>query len=114
MSVRRAVARPEGSEDLMDDVRRYERSALADRSKAALRLADAFLAFPGGFTQEARADALAHFSPAAIVEIALKLVWWSSNKLPVTLGTDAPHDEHRLTSFDYADDGEYIVQPAAG
>jgi alkylhydroperoxidase family enzyme len=110
MSMRRAVARPSGSGDLMDEVLAYEHSeALSDSQRVALRLHDAFLVRPGGLSAAARAEALEHFSRAQIVELALKFFFWSTNRPVVTLGVDAPHDENRLTSFHYGENGEYIV-----
>jgi len=114
MSVRRAVARPAGSGDLLDDVRRYEQSDLPEHQKAALRLADGFLAHPAGFRGDVTVATLEHFSSAQIVELACKLVWWSSNKVTITLGADAPYDEGRLTAYHYADDGAFVVHEPTG
>jgi alkylhydroperoxidase family enzyme len=111
--MRRAVARPLGSPDLMNEVLAYERSEiLTEAQKVALRLHDAFLVHPAGLDAAAHAEALAHFSPPQIVELALKFLFWSTNRPVVTLGTDAPHDPNRLTSFHYGKDGEYIVHVA--
>ena len=85
---------------------------LAKSQKVAFRLHDAFLVHPAGLTATARAETLEHFSPAQIVELALKFLYWSSNRPPVALGSDAPHDVNRLTSFHYGENGEYIVHPA--
>ena len=113
MSVRRAVARPAGSGDLMDDAVRYEEStALTEQQKVALRLHDAFLTHPGGFGSGARAQTLAHYTPAQIVELAFKFIWWSTNRATVTLGDDAAHDDSRLTSFHYDEQGAYVIHPA--
>jgi alkylhydroperoxidase family enzyme len=113
MSMRRAVARPAGSSDLMDDVRAYEASdALSREQKIALRLHDAFLFHPGQVGAALRAEALAHFSAPQLVELTLKFYFWSSNRPIVALGklaADAPHDPSRLTSFHYDDEGRYIV-----
>jgi hypothetical protein len=110
MSVRRAVARPVTEDDLMDEITRYERSVvLSEPHKVALRLHDAFLAHPAGLAEETRADALRLFSPAQIVELGFKFVWWSTNRATVTLGDDAPHDATRLTSFHYDASGVYVV-----
>jgi alkylhydroperoxidase family enzyme len=109
MSVRRAVARPVEA-DLMDEAVRYEQSTmLTEQQKAALRLHGAFLSHPAGFGVEARAGVLAHFTPAQIVELAFKFIWWSTNRATVTLGDDAPHDSERLTAFHYDEDGSYVV-----
>jgi hypothetical protein len=114
MSMRRAVARPAGARDLMDLVLADDDSAdLAEYQRVALRLQDAFLVHPGRLDRMVRANALEHFSPTQIVELAFKFMYWSSNRPVVTLGIDAPHDDKRLTSFHYTEKGEYIVHGAA-
>ena len=113
MSMRRAVAWPSGSGDLMDAALAYERNeTLSESQRVALRLHDAFLDRPAALSAAARAEALAHFSPPQIVELALKFMYWSTNRPVVTLGGDAPHDANRLTSFHYGQNGEYIVHGA--
>jgi alkylhydroperoxidase family enzyme len=113
MSMRRAVARPEGSPDLMDEVVAYEQSkALTEPQKVVLRLHDAFLTAPGGLSDEGRVQSLAHFSSAQLGELVLKFIQWSTNRPVVALGEDAPHDATRLTQFHYSDTGEYIVHTA--
>ena len=53
MSVRDAVALQQGAdEDMLAKVDRYQASDLPDHQKAALRLADVYLAAPGGMTAE--------------------------------------------------------------
>jgi len=97
----------------MDEALRYEQSeTLAEYQRVALRLHDAFLVHPGGLSAGARTKALEHFSPAQIVQLALKFMFWSTNRPVVTLGDDAPHDPNRLTSFHYGVNGEYIVHEA--
>lgn len=110
MSMRRAVARPAGSGDLMDEALAYEQSgSLLDYQKVALRLHDVFLSEPGRLTVAARAEALAHFTAPQIVELVLKFLFWTTNRPVVVLGGDRPHDVTRLTSFHYGENGEYIV-----
>ncbi len=70
---------------------------------------EAFLGYPAGFDDAGRAEVLAHFSPAQIVDLSFKFIWWSTNRATVTLGEDAPHDPDRLTSFHYTELGEYVV-----
>src|SRR5262249_15439472 len=117
MSMRRAVARPADSPDLMDEVRKYEASeSLSSAQKVALRRHDAFLFRPGEVSAALRAEALAHFSAPQLVELALKFYFWSSNRPTVALGklaADAPHDPNRLTPFHYDDEGKYIVHSNA-
>jgi hypothetical protein len=56
-----------------------------------------------------REDALRCFTPAQIVELGFKMVWWSTNRASVTLGDDRPHDESRIVSFHYDEEGVYVV-----
>ncbi len=111
MRMRRAVARPAGSSDLMDEVREYETSdSLSDAQKVALRPHDRSCSTR--VSAAPRAEALAHFTAPQLVELALKFYFWSSNRPTVALGKlsgDAPHDPDRLTSFHYDDEGRYIV-----
>ena len=112
--MRRAVARPAGARDLLDEVLTYDQSAdLAEYQRVALRLHDAFLVHPGRLDAIVRAQTLEHFSPTQIVELAFKFMYWSSNRPVVTLGIDAPHDDKRLTSFHYTENGEYIIHGTA-
>jgi alkylhydroperoxidase family enzyme len=97
----------------MDEVARYQESTgLSASQKAALRMHDSFLAHPAGFGRARRAEALEHFSPTQIVELAFKFVWWSTNRATVTLGDDAPRDENRVTWFHYDEQGTFIVHAA--
>jgi alkylhydroperoxidase family enzyme len=114
MSARRAVARPAGPGDLMESVLDFERSALAERQKVALRLTDAFLAHPAGFDDAARHETLEHFSPEQIVELLLKLTAWTVNKTATALGLDDPIDADRLTRFHYDAGGHLVLHPATG
>jgi alkylhydroperoxidase family enzyme len=109
MSVRRAVARPEGVDDLDAAVRRYEGSDLDERIKVALRFADAYLANPAGYDEASRRSMLEHFAPEQIVELLLKLMYFSGNKATIALGLDAAIDPENLSSFHYDDDGNFVV-----
>ena len=109
MSMRRAGARLDGVQDLMDEVRSYERSrTLTETQRVILRLHDAFLVDPAGLTDDVRDQVLAHLSTAQIVELAMKFIQWSSNRPNVALAEDAPHDSNHLTAFHYSESGEYI------
>lgn len=97
----------------MDEAVGFEESTvLTERQKLALRFHGAFLTHPAGFGPAARAEALEQFTPAQLVELTFKFIWWSTNRATVTLGDDAPHDQTRLTSFHYAEDGAYVIRPA--
>jgi hypothetical protein len=112
MSVRRAVARPGRTGDLIDEVRDYERSVLGEPQKAALRLTDAFLTTPARFAPDARAELMRHFDPEQVVELVFKLTYWTSNKPLIALGIDGAADSEGLTSFHYDENGAFVLDPA--
>jgi alkylhydroperoxidase family enzyme len=89
MSARSAVALEQGvDEQMLDSVDHYEQSDLTAPQKAALRLADAYLAAPAEMSESAKSEVAAHLSPAQIVEVALKLMGFSNDKVMVALGLD--------------------------
>ncbi len=93
----------------MNDVLVYERSALPEHQKAALRLADAFLSHPAGYSEGNRTQLLEHFTPTQIVELLLKLATWTVNKSLTALRMDAAIDETMLTDFSYDADGALVL-----
>jgi len=109
MSARRAVARPAGGGDLMDEVLAYERSSLPEREKIALRLTDAFLSHPASYSLRDRTQLLEHFGPEQIVELLLKLAAWTVNKSMTALRLDAAINDGALTSFHYDADGALVL-----
>lgn len=69
-----------------------EDDGFSPREKAALRLAEAFLTLPRSLSAEARRELLAHFTPAEIVGLAVRLAAFLVNKPRAALGIDAPLD----------------------
>lgn len=114
MSVRRVAVFPSdgASKDPMDAVRMYESSDLPEHQKVALRLADAFLAYPRGFGPDQRAEVLAHYDSEQIVEVLLKLMCWSQNRTPIALGMDGAVDADNLTAFEYDTGGSFALLQA--
>ena len=95
MSARSAVALQEGvDEQLLSTVDHYEQSDFTPAQKAALRLADAYLTSPADLSESVKGDVAEHLSPAQVVELALKLMGFSSDKVMVALGLDL--DEIRV------------------
>jgi alkylhydroperoxidase family enzyme len=89
MSARSAVALEQGvDEQMLASVDHYEQSDLTPAQKAALRLADAYLAGPAEMSESVKREVAAHLSPAQIVELALKLMGFSNDKVMVALGLD--------------------------
>jgi|SRR5262245_32553836 alkylhydroperoxidase family enzyme len=109
MSARRVVTRPHYSGDLMDEVLVYERSSLSENQKVALRLTDAFLVRPAGFSAAHRLQALKQFTTSELVELLLKLSAWTVNKSMTALRLDAAIDETRLTPFHYDAEGSLVL-----
>jgi hypothetical protein len=67
----------------------------------ALRLADAYLANPGGMSDELKAQVLGVFEPAEVVELSIKLVSWLQNKAMIALGHDGRAADDRIVKFHY-------------
>lgn len=87
-------------EDTAEKVVHFETCAdFTDRQKAALRLATAFLEMPSELSEEARTEALAHFTPAEIVGLMYRLTTFLINKPRAALGIDRPLDTERLTAI---------------
>jgi alkylhydroperoxidase family enzyme len=99
MSVRDAVALRHGAdEELLGKVGHYEASDLPDQQKAALRLADVYLAAPGTMTEELKEELQRHFTGIQLVELVLRLMQYSSDKIMVALGLDL--HEVKIINFD--------------
>ena len=89
MSVRSAVALQRGAtEEMLSSVDQYEASELTAMQQAALKLADAYLVAPAEMSDETKRDVAAHLTTEQIVELALKLMGFSSDKVTVALGLD--------------------------
>jgi alkylhydroperoxidase family enzyme len=89
MSARSAVALQQGvDEAMLDAVDDHRDSDLAPAQRAALALADAYLSAPAAMTDEVRHEVAEQLSPHQIVEIVLKLMGFSNDKVMVALGHD--------------------------
>jgi len=89
MSARSAVALQQGvDEEMLSNVDHYETSDLSPAQQAALRLADAYLIAPAEMSESTKRDVAAHLTPTQVVEVVLKLMGFSSDKVMVALGLD--------------------------
>jgi alkylhydroperoxidase family enzyme len=89
MSARSAVALQQGAdEELLAAVDHYEQSDLSPVQQAALRLADTYLGLPAAMSDAVRQDVGDHLTSVQAVEIVLKLMGFSSDKVMVALGLD--------------------------
>ena len=89
MSVRSAVALQQGvDEAMLAAVDHYEESELSPVQQAALRLADAYLISPAVMSEAVKHEVAAHLSADQVIELVLKLMGFSSDKVMVALGLD--------------------------
>lgn len=89
MSARSAVALQHGADETMlDAVDSYEDADFTPAQTAALRLADAYLVDPAAMSDDVRDDVTDHLDTTQIVELSLKLMGFSSDKVMVALGLD--------------------------
>ena len=89
MSARSAVALQQGvDEEMLSQVDHYEDSDLSPAQRAALRLADVYLTAPGEMSDSTKREIATDLSPVQVVEVVLKLMGFSSDKVMVALGLD--------------------------
>ncbi|HZB19852.1 MAG TPA: carboxymuconolactone decarboxylase family protein [Blastococcus sp.] len=90
-TLRMADARDAGADDaLTAAVDRYETSDLDERTKAALRVTDALITMPSSLSPAVAAATRAVLAPDELAELCLDVSKWSTQKVHVALGTDAP------------------------
>jgi len=110
-SVRRIVDKPDGVNDLIDEVQRYQHSAkITPAQKTALQVLDTFLVEPANVSDALKDQITQHYSAAQIVELILKEMFWMSNKPMIALGTDpgaVSPSEH--TPFEYDTEGNFVL-----
>lgn len=95
MSARSAVALQQGvDEDMLTAADHYQDSDLSPAQRAALILTDAYLTSPGEMSESVEREVAAHLTPVQVVELVLKLMGFSSDKVMVALGLD--FDEVRI------------------
>jgi hypothetical protein len=87
------------------EVRHFESSALAERHKVALRVADALMTLPGAIGDDLRQAAREHFDDEELLELTLDVMKWSYQKVAVALGTDDEVAPGRLTDLSFDRDG---------
>ncbi|WP_409332153.1 carboxymuconolactone decarboxylase family protein [Trujillonella humicola] len=109
-TLRLADAREAGVDDAMTAaVDRYESSDLAERSKAALRVADAVVLLPSGLTAEVVAGVHGQLGAEELAELCLDVTKWSTQKVHVALGTDGaerlPLNEQGVSFFSFDEAG---------
>jgi alkylhydroperoxidase family enzyme len=110
-SVRRIVDLPAGTHDLMNEVRQSHTSAvLTEQQKVALAALETFVIEPAAVSADLKKKILQQFTPAQIVELMMKEVFWMSNKPMISLGTDpGAVSATALTPFEYDAKGNFVL-----
>ena len=83
-------------------------SGLDPHQLAALALADALMTQPGDLGERDVADVRAHFSPDQLVEVTLKVMKFSTQKVMVALGVDFVLEPTRLAEVSWNRDGSFV------
>jgi alkylhydroperoxidase family enzyme len=110
-TLRLSDAHAAGADDTMTaKVDFYEASDLGESHKVALRITDALITRPDTLTQEIILSARAIYTPAQLAELCLDITKWSTQKIPVALGTDGadavPKNERGVSFFGFDDLGQ--------
>jgi alkylhydroperoxidase family enzyme len=109
-TLRLADARTAGVDETMTaKIDRYERSDLVEPIKTALRITDALISRPDTLGTAVVAAARASYTPVQLAELCLDITKWSTQKIPVALGTDGaeslPVNEDGVSFLSFASDG---------
>jgi alkylhydroperoxidase family enzyme len=116
-SLRNVRAVTDGAdESTFDAVDHYERSALTERHKVALRLTDAMLWTPTDYPAGLVEQVHAHFTPEESVEIVLDVARNAANKIAVAFGADQANVTEGVEYYDVDERGELIygLDPGVG
>ena len=67
------------------------------------------MTLPGNIGPELRADLRVYFTTEQIVELALDVTKWSTQKIQVSLGLDAPVNPGGLAELSFEEDGRAVI-----
>ncbi len=84
---------------------------LTEAQIVAVDFATALMADPAGISAELRTRLYGHYSREQLIELALDVMKWSYQKIPVALGVDREVTPGQLTDLVFDDDGDW-VRPA--
>jgi hypothetical protein len=85
--------------------------SLTDAQLVALELADTLMIDPAGATDDLRRRLASHFTRDQVIELALDVMKWSYQKVPVALGTDVEVVPGELTDLVFDAEGRWIARP---
>lgn len=81
---------------------------LTDAQIAAVDFASALMIDPGRISVDLRSRLRRHFASDQIIELALDVMKWSYQKVPVALGVDQEVRAGELTDLVFDDDGNWV------
>ncbi len=106
--MRSAVAKQHGlDEGLVAQVSKRD-PELTDAQLAAVDFASALMIDPADVPSDLRARLRRHFAPDQIIELALDVMKWSYQKVPVALGVDREVRPGELTDLVFDGDGNWV------
>lgn len=98
-----------GSDTLYDEIERFETSILLDDcAKAALRYTDALIWTPAHLAVDVAAEVRSRFSEVQAIELTFDIMRNASNKIAVSLGSDAPRVEQGTERYLIGADGQTV------
>ena len=106
--MRSAVAKQHGlDEDLVGQLRAPD-PTLTDAQLVAIEFAKALMTDPAGISVELRNRLRALYSTEQLIELALDVMKWSYQKVPVALGVDREVHPGQLTDLVFDDNGNWV------
>lgn len=106
--MRSAVAKQHGlDEDLVAQISERE-PELTDAQRTAIDFASALMVDPAHVSSDLRSRLRRHFAPDQIIELALDVMKWSYQKVPVALGLDREVRPGELTDLVFDENGNWV------
>ncbi|MFT6292927.1 MAG: hypothetical protein ACJAR2_003547 [Ilumatobacter sp.] len=106
--MRSAVAKQHGlDEDLVAQVSKHA-PELTEAQLTAIDFASALMIDPAHISADLRSRLRRHFAPNQIIELALDVMKWSYQKVPVALGVDREVRPGELTDLVFDDEGNWV------
>lgn len=107
--MRSAVAKQHGLDEALVAQIASTEPALSGAQLVALELADALMIDPAGASSELRERLARHYTREQVIELALDVMKWSYQKVPVALGTDVEIVPGVLTDLVFDDAGRWVT-----
>lgn len=106
--MRSAVAKQHGLDEHLVAQISQPGPELTESQVAAIDFASALMSSPGDISPELRTRLRQHFDADQIIELALDVMKWSYQKVPVALGVDREIRPGELTDLVFDEDGNWV------